>query len=113
MTGHQALQRFSAGAGMPGTTCGNQAPGDAKPCLLKYLGLALIPLPGWAFMATVHRRRALQALACGLALVAVMTAVCLFNSALLDHTEGLLYAWLTALLHAGLQSAAPASASSV
>jgi O-antigen ligase len=30
---------------------------------------------------------------------------CLFNSLLLDHTEGLLYAWLTALLYAGLQSA--------
>jgi len=30
---------------------------------------------------------------------------CLFNSLLLDHTEGLLFAWLTALLHAGLESA--------
>jgi hypothetical protein len=29
---------------------------------------------------------------------------CLFNSLLLDHTEGLLYAWLTGLLFAGLQS---------
>lgn len=28
---------------------------------------------------------------------------CLFNSLLIDHTEGLLYAWLTALLHAGRQ----------
>ncbi len=28
----------------------------------------------------------------------------LFNSLLLDHTEGLLYAWLTGLLFAGLQS---------
>ena len=29
---------------------------------------------------------------------------CLFNSMLLDHTEGLLFAWLTAVLYAGLQS---------
>ncbi len=37
-------------------------------------------------------------------LVVMMITVCLFNSALLDHTEGLLYAWLTALLYAGLKS---------
>lgn len=35
-------------------------------------------------------------------LVVMMSIVCLLNSALLDHTEGLLYAWLTALLYAGL-----------
>jgi O-antigen ligase len=29
---------------------------------------------------------------------------CLFNSFLLDHTEGLLFAWMTGLLYAGLQS---------
>lgn len=29
---------------------------------------------------------------------------CLFNSFLLDHTEGLLFAWMTGLLFAGLQS---------
>lgn len=29
---------------------------------------------------------------------------CLFNSLLLDHTEGLLYAWLTGILFGGLQS---------
>jgi O-antigen ligase len=29
---------------------------------------------------------------------------CLFNSLLLDHTEGLLYAWMTGLLFAGLKS---------
>lgn len=37
-------------------------------------------------------------------LVAMMLIVCMFNSPLLDHTEGLLYAWLTALLYAGLES---------
>jgi O-antigen ligase len=37
-------------------------------------------------------------------LVVTIIVVCMFNSALLDHTEGLLYAWLTALLYAGLGS---------
>ena len=40
----------------------------------------------------------------GQGLVAMMLIVCMFNSPLLDHTEGLLYAWLTALLYAGLKS---------
>jgi O-antigen ligase len=37
-------------------------------------------------------------------LVLMIAAGCLFNSLLVDHTEGLLYAWLTGLLFAGLQS---------
>ena len=37
-------------------------------------------------------------------LVLMMCIICMLNSALLDHTEGLLYAWLTALLYAGLKS---------
>jgi O-antigen ligase len=37
-------------------------------------------------------------------LVLTIAAGCLFNSMLLDHTEGLLFAWLTGLLYAGLQS---------
>ncbi len=37
-------------------------------------------------------------------LVVTMVVVCMLNSALLDHTEGLLYAWLTALLYAGLNT---------
>ena len=36
--------------------------------------------------------------------VAMTVIVCMLNSALLDHTEGLLYAWLTAVLYAGLES---------
>ena len=44
-------------------------------------------------------------------LVVMMVIVCMLNSALLDHTEGLLYAWLTALLYAGLQPAPTAVAS--
>jgi O-antigen ligase len=37
-------------------------------------------------------------------LVLAMAVGCLFNSWLLDHTEGLLYAWFTGLLFGGLQS---------
>jgi O-antigen ligase len=37
-------------------------------------------------------------------LVLTMVIGCLFNSLLLDHTEGLFYAWLTGMLFAGLQS---------
>ncbi len=37
-------------------------------------------------------------------LVLTMAVGCLFNSWLLDHTEGLLYAWLTGLLFGGLQT---------
>jgi O-antigen ligase len=38
------------------------------------------------------------------ALVLTIAVGCVFNSFLLDHTEGLMYAWLTALLYTGLQS---------
>lgn len=41
-------------------------------------------------------------------LVIAMAIGCLFNSFLLDHTEGLLYAWLTGLLYGGLQARPPA-----
>ncbi|MGH8623536.1 MAG: O-antigen ligase family protein, partial [Burkholderiales bacterium] len=37
-------------------------------------------------------------------LVLTMAVGCLFNSWLMDHTEGLLYAWLAGLLFAGLKS---------
>ncbi len=37
-------------------------------------------------------------------LVLTMVVGCMFNSLLLDHTEGLLYAWLTGLLYAGVES---------
>jgi O-antigen ligase len=40
------------------------------------------------------------------ALVVLMAIGCMLNSLLLDHTEGLLYAWLTGLLYAGLKSKA-------
>ncbi len=37
-------------------------------------------------------------------LVATLVIGCLLNSLLLDHTEGLFYAWLTGVLYAGLES---------
>ncbi|OGA22904.1 MAG: hypothetical protein A3I02_05855 [Betaproteobacteria bacterium RIFCSPLOWO2_02_FULL_67_26] len=37
-------------------------------------------------------------------LVITMAVGCVFNSLLLDHTEGLLYAWFTGLLYGGLRS---------
>ena len=37
-------------------------------------------------------------------LVLTMVIGCMFNSLLLDHTEGLFYAWLTGLLYAGVES---------
>lgn len=37
------------------------------------------------------------------ALVLIITTGCLFNSLLLDHVEGLFYAWMSALLFAGLK----------
>jgi O-antigen ligase len=41
------------------------------------------------------------------ALLLAMVVGCLFNSWLMDHTEGLLYVWLTGLLFAGLKSPGP------
>lgn len=43
-------------------------------------------------------------------LVLMMILICMLNSSLLDHTEGLLFAWMTALLYGGLESARPTSA---
>ena len=37
-------------------------------------------------------------------LVVLMAIGCMWNSLLLDHTEGLLYAWLTGLLYAAVES---------
>jgi O-antigen ligase len=39
-------------------------------------------------------------------LLVTIAVGCLFNSLLLDHTEGLLFAWMTGLLYGGLQSPA-------
>ncbi|HET9405086.1 MAG TPA: O-antigen ligase family protein [Burkholderiales bacterium] len=73
---------------------------------------AQLGLPGLAALLCLfwmHWRlapRLASPLECHLArgLVLAIATGCLFNSLLLDHTEGLLYAWLTGVLFAGLQS---------
>lgn len=56
-------------------------------------------------LATALERRLAQGT------VVTIVVVSLLNSALLDHTEGLLYAWLTALLYAGLPASPKATGS--
>jgi O-antigen ligase len=58
---------------LTGTLYGSAAPGDAKLYLLKYLDLALIPLIGWAFITASSREQGLRTLACGLALVLLIS----------------------------------------
>ena len=58
---------------LAGTLYGNATPGDTKLYLLKYLDLALIPLLGWAFLSASSREQGLRMLACGLALVLLVS----------------------------------------
>lgn len=58
---------------LAGTLYGNAAPGDAKLYLFKYLDLALLPLLGWAFITASSRTFGLRTLACGLALVLLIS----------------------------------------
>jgi O-antigen ligase len=74
--------------------------------------LGLIGLAALLYLFWTHWRLAPHletALARHLArgLVLTMAVGCLSNSWLMDHTEGLLYAWLTGLLFAGLKSPEP------
>lgn len=71
--------------------------------------LGLIGLAALLYLFWQHWResaRLASPLECHLArgLVLAIAAGCLFNSLLLDHTEGLLYAWLTGMLFGGLKS---------
>jgi O-antigen ligase len=71
--------------------------------------LGAVGLASLLFLFVTHWRLApllASPLECRLArgLVLTMAVGCLFNSWLMDHTEGLFYAWLTGLLFAGLQS---------
>lgn len=58
---------------LAGSLYGKPAPGDAKLYLLKYLDLALIPVLGWAFITASSREQGLRMLACGLALVLLIS----------------------------------------
>ena len=71
--------------------------------------LGLVGLAALLYLFWQHWResaRLASPLECHLArgLVLAIAAGCLFNSLLLDHTEGLLYTWLTGLLFGGLKS---------
>ena len=91
---------------------GNLLPDLRNPHNEYLLFTVQLGLPGLAALLCLfwlHWRlapRLATPLECHLArgLVLAIAAGCLFNSLLLDHTEGLLYAWLTGVLFAGLQS---------
>lgn len=91
---------------------GNLIPDSRNPhneYLLFTVHLGLPGLTALLCLFWMHWRlapRLASPLECQLArgLVLAIATGCLFNSLLLDHTEGLLYAWLTGVLFAGLQS---------
>lgn len=77
--------------------------------LLVAIQIGLLGLAALLALFYLHWRlapRLATPLECRLArgLVLMIGIACLFNSSLLDHTEGLLYAWMTGLLFGGLQS---------
>ncbi|MEQ1773347.1 MAG: O-antigen ligase family protein [Burkholderiales bacterium] len=67
--------------------------------------IGLLALLGLFAMQWIAAKRLPTRLETGLAhgLVVTMVIGCLLNSLLLDHTEGLFYAWLTGLLYGGLE----------
>jgi len=77
--------------------------------LLMTVQLGLAGLVALLYLFWQHWResaRLATPIECRLArgLVLAIAVGCLFNSLLLDHTEGLLYAWLTGVLFGGLES---------
>lgn len=91
---------------------GSHLPESRNPHNEYLLVAAQIGMPGLAALLALfwlHWRwspRLASPLECHLArgLVLAIATGCLFNSLLLDHTEGMLYAWLTGLLFGGLKS---------
>ena len=68
------------------------------------LGLAALLWLFWQQWRTAPRLAGVLERELARGLVAAMVIGCLYNSLLLDHTEGLLYAWLTGLLYGGVKS---------
>jgi O-antigen ligase len=68
------------------------------------IGLALLLHLFWRHLALARRLASPLETHLAHGLLITIAVGCLFNSLLLDHTEGLLYAWLTGVLFAGLQS---------
>lgn len=76
------------------------------------LGIAGVVLLVWLFwrqwrLAARLPTRLERELARGL--IVTMVIGCMLNSLLLDHTEGLFYAWLTGVLYGGLKSRDPST----
>ncbi|MBI2295926.1 MAG: O-antigen ligase family protein [Betaproteobacteria bacterium] len=69
-----------------------------------FLGLALLLNLFWQQWRLATRLATPLETHLARGLVLTIAVGSLFNSLLLDHTEGLLYAWMTGLLYAGLQS---------
>lgn len=68
------------------------------------VGLALLLHLFWRHLALARRLASPLETHLAHGLLITIAVGCLFNSLLLDHAEGLLYAWLTGVLFAGLQS---------
>jgi O-antigen ligase len=66
------------------------------------IGVALLLHLFWRQIAVARRLANPLESQLAIGLVIMMAAGCLFNSFLLDHTEGLLYAWFTGVLYGGL-----------
>jgi O-antigen ligase len=70
-------------------------------------GLALLLNLWWQQLRLARRLASPTETHLARGLVIVMAVGCLFNSFLLDHTEGLFYAWFSGLLFAGLAPVIP------
>jgi O-antigen ligase len=68
------------------------------------VGLALLLHLFWRQLSLARRLASPLETHLATGLVIAIAAGCVFNSLLLDHTEGLFYAWFTGLLFAGVQS---------
>ena len=74
------------------------------------IGLLGLTLLLWLFIVQWRSAQQLpMPMETGLARGLVLTIAigCLFNSLLLDHSEGLFYAWLSGLLYSGLEYGSP------
>jgi O-antigen ligase len=70
-------------------------------------GLALLIAMFWLQWHSASRLETPMKRSLMRALVLTMVSGCLFNSLLLDHAEGLFYAWMSGLLYGGLKYAPP------
>ena len=68
------------------------------------VGLVLLLHLFWRQLILARRLASPLEMHLAYGLVITIAVGCLFNSLLLDHTEGLLYAWFTGLLYGGLRS---------